>query len=868
MKMKRNIFFLASVLSMIGSGCSTNAVDEVSTEPSGTTTIGVSTESTRTYLGDKTEGVYSVLWAEGDKISVNGIESGAVAAQYVGKTYATFAVESAVAPYSVVYPASAVADGNVVLSPTQTYSSAQFDSGSAILVGYSETNDVKMVNACAYLKIVISRADAENLASLRLYTRNEEPISGKFSVNYSTSALTPAGDNTNAVEISLEGSIPYDVSGKASVILALPAGTYAKGFAVSASTKENNVMNKYAYGSGKTLEAGKMYPMDELTYASTFSGGNGTAEYPYLISTKDDVKLLSSVLADPLKWADYCDKYYLQTADINMESAAPSSTRGAVETLIPIGPSTTLYFGGEYDGGGYSISNFNVDVDDTCGGLFGYLNNSAVIKNLTVDSATIHADKNNAGAIAGGIKLATVDNCYVKNCTISCDSYYCGGVVGYHNYGGITNCTVDDKTTVTGLYHVGGIIGCIYVGGTLTYTLDGCSSLASVKATGADSDGYSGLGGIVGYVYAKTASMDDIKNCLFDGTIVSAAGNGIGGIVGYVITKANVKHRTVVASCTNKSAITTDKLYVGGIVGSYLGLKSATLPSLTIDQCVSNADITGGSRTGGLLGFANVVYGPLNITSCRVAGNITSAGEYAAGVSSSVTIYGPCTVDGCAVYGNTTGKFGVAGVLGYAGTKAAAAELNIVNTCYFGKTVETTGNNGSNGYTLGGGIIGWAQSSYGSINIVNCASRVQELKYVSIYATYESKVRGEGGILGGPTGSVVNISGCYSTIGLSGFICDGTAVTAMDTGLGGINGTGVTKLTVSKSYYNPDVNICGSTNGTYSNNETCSSAADYLAKMNAFVSSYQGGLTLSSWVAGTDGYPVPDGMTDTDADLK
>ena len=61
---------------------------------------------TRTVLS-KDGGVYKVLWQTGDKVSVNGTLSEAVAAADNGKTAVDFTVNGSLsAPYKVLYPGS------------------------------------------------------------------------------------------------------------------------------------------------------------------------------------------------------------------------------------------------------------------------------------------------------------------------------------------------------------------------------------------------------------------------------------------------------------------------------------------------------------------------------------------------------------------------------------------------------------------------------------------------------------------------------------------------------------------------------------------------------------------------------------------
>ena len=116
-----------------------------------------------------------------------------------------------------------------------------------------------------------------------------------------------------------------------------------------------------------------------------------------------------------------------------------------------------------------------------------------------------------------------------------------------------------------------------------------------------------------------------------------------------------------------------------------------------------------------------------------------------------LTVLIPQTVpvnDGCIAYGNCRGQHSVGGICGYAKCNDAACIVDIVNSIYAGREVEATGNNGSNGYTLATGLVGWLQVGTGKAHIVNCASRVQTVKTVGKAGGYPSANNTLSGILG------------------------------------------------------------------------------------------------------------------------
>lgn len=129
-----------------------------------------------------------------------------------------------------------------------------------------------------------------------------------------------------------------------------------------------------------------------------FSGGDGSSENPYQISTTADLLSLAAQFADLAKSPKYISKSYVQTSDIDMASA------GTIAPLCPSNATSTAPFTGVYDGAGYKISNLsiaNVSEGDThyASGLFGYVGKGAIVKGVNLSTAKITA----AGQYAGGI---------------------------------------------------------------------------------------------------------------------------------------------------------------------------------------------------------------------------------------------------------------------------------------------------------------------------------------------------------------------------------------------------------------------------------------------------------------------------------
>lgn len=241
--------------------------------------------------------------------------------------------------------------------------------------------------------------------------------------------------------------------------------------------------------------------------------------------------------------------------------------------------SATKYMG-VFDGDGLTVSGLYIDAaDQTFQGLFGYIGEGGIVKNLTV-AGTITA-KANLGGIAGGVAKGTISNCVNR--------------VAITATGGAFNS------------YIGGIAGNLSVGTTTDNALvENCVNFGPITGTGASS-GY--LGGIVGH----TGNNNIIRLCYNAGDIAGAAGTGynVGGITGYCGAKAkvqycyntgNIQGKTVGGIVGNNytSAETSNVYNVGAVTATaaagnkYGGIAGASVPDLSTANCYALTGIAAG----------------------------------------------------------------------------------------------------------------------------------------------------------------------------------------------------------------------------------------------------------------------------------
>lgn len=176
-------------------------------------------------------------------------------------------------------------------------------------------------------------------------------------------------------------------------------------------------------------------------------------------------------------------------ADIDLQNAA----------WTPIGQTGAKQFAGVFDGNGHTIYNLNIDKTSETGeyyssGLFGWLN-GAVVKNLTIDGATVKGN-HNVGVIAGYMETAgcTIENCHVLNAAIECHHANnnacgdkCGGIVGYAGNSGtpIKGCTVVNSTISAGR-DAGQIVGATKEVNVINCSATSVNVTANGECTGAN----------------------------------------------------------------------------------------------------------------------------------------------------------------------------------------------------------------------------------------------------------------------------------------------------------------------------------------------------------------------------------------------
>ena len=311
------------------------------------------------------------------------------------------------------------------------------------------------------------------------------------------------------------------------------------------------------YNSGAVLNLGTTYPSLFIAFRNSktndfqvefyglpftsFAGGEGTQESPYLIAT----------VGDMMQIANNPNAHFKLVNDIDM---------GSVCTWSPVD------IHGGFDGNNHTIcANIADDAAENLG-LFGEISGEdtpAYVKDLSLLAPSLTGSDANycMGALAGSTSNAEITNIYVDHPIMVWDSNYAstsGGIIGSAYQTTITNCSVSNISyNATNASGVGGIVGQL-----------GNSSYIKRCTVDGTIIGRNNLGGIAG-IAGGMNKIGSIEDCHADMTIKGE--NNIGGIAGS-------SNRILIKNCHASGILTAsipeyedfnDPIYsLGGVVGS------------------------------------------------------------------------------------------------------------------------------------------------------------------------------------------------------------------------------------------------------------------------------------------------------------
>ena len=462
-----------------------------------------------------------------------------------------------------------------------------------------------------------------------------------------------------------------------------------------------------------------------------FSGGDGTEENPWLISTPQELASLSQYTGET-----GAGKYFSLANDITFSEAdfsAGGDFYNEGKLWAPIGTSENDPFRGHLNGRNFAIGGLKINRSGEANvGLFGVISGSS-IRDLIINYAAQVSSVDYTGGLSAIAESATVLNVKVRGDLSTSDSY--------GNAGGIFGNTRGETV----------LSSCAMEG-----TLSGNYSQWGNSTT---------MGGLVG----KNNGPLEVNYCQVDAIISSTY--TAGGIIGYDC------HNSQITGCQVTGEI-TGNAYLGGIIGNTYHPSDYPSYSNVIENCSVALNITGSapanygsSMVGGMIGYTVLRY--TTVRGCNYTGNLYAnvpAGEACLGGMIGVATSCIITVENCRSTGTLDGTVRSTGYtwLGldtvYAGGIAGFASCNtvwgpvVVKSCY--ASTEITGNSVAN-ITAGGlfgALIGGRYNANKLIDeIVGCGCDGKITATGTGATSYQLRI---GGLIGRL--EQVNLTDCYA----------------------------------------------------------------------------------------------------------
>ena len=438
------------------------------------------------------------------------------------------------------------------------------------------------------------------------------------------------------------------------------------------------------------------------------------------------------------------------------------------------------------DGNGFSFLNYSQSGGDF--GLFSFVN-GAVLRNLTLGSATqkIQLNSTGAGKSCGAIVSWTDQTFRLENVQVWADMTVersqTAGLVG-NLKGSVTfvNCSFHGSIVGDGAdgdAGYGGFVGQFQE--TASAVFENCRNYATVSSIGTGTKHKTA--GFIGKANGKNLTMTDCANY---GNISTLTGGSVGGFAAEsYYGNATPAFNWSLTNCANYGNVTGVGNVAGFLANFNVG-KTTAGGTLTLDRCINYDAVSGSAgKVAGLIGSYSAVSATLKLTDCGNYGAINANGsDSGAMLGGAYPNGGSVTVENSFNAGSLTGNGNnKAGVIGSA-NPSNSAETTVTNFLNTGSI--------SSG-SRAAAVTAWFTDNY-KITVTGCIS------LGAISGKNES-----GGILARVPGSDTVVKNCLAA----------ASVTTTSGDCGVLLGRNADKATVGGNYYMKS----GSANTTGGENE-------------------------------------------------
>ena len=415
-----------------------------------------------------------------------------------------------------------------------------------------------------------------NLGSTDVIIQSISGGSGNGDVNVNDTVTWSANKLTLNAQNNININTAMNASGTASLAL-----EYGQAAVVAGNTSTVNVNAPINLPAGNNFSAKLGSDGSVKAYTVITSLGEAGS------STATDLQGINSNLAG---------NYVLGA---NIDASGTSGWNGGAG-FDPIGMSYSTNYTGIFDGLGHTISDLTINRPATSNvGLFGYIGNGSVIRNLGLLGGSI-SGASYVGGLVGRNDFGTIAQTYATGMVRGSNSYSnsIGGLVGYSYFGTITQSNATGA--VSGFNNVGGLVGQNIV-----------TTISQAYATGEVSS-YAHVGGLVGFNNSSKISQAYATGAVSSSADSTSDANAtVGGLVG-----------------TNDSGTITEAYATGTVSGGYYrgGLVGEN-PFGKISNAYATGAVSGNSNSGGLVGYT---WGSATISNSYwnkdTSGQVTSSG--------------------------------------------------------------------------------------------------------------------------------------------------------------------------------------------------------------------------------------------------
>ena len=271
-----------------------------------------------------------------------------------------------------------------------------------------------------------------------------------------------------------------------------------------------------------------------------------------------------------LRGESFADRHIRVETDLNLQH---------IPDWTPIGLNATNPFSGRIDFAGHTISGLRRSASITDFGLFGWVNNGAIIENLYIDTPNISAvSHNHIGVLVGQINnSATIRNVHVIG----------DGIVRGHGW-------------------TGGFIG--FIANAIDVNIINTSSTARVTALGVSAGGHTGRAehidvptNAAGVNFQGIRISDSFAAGAVNPPPQASVNTSVGGFIGWMNGGVNIQRSYAAGNVFGTS-------HVGGFVGDIQGVRNTITDAFALGSVRGSANDLGGfaGRINGHVHFRQV----------------------------------------------------------------------------------------------------------------------------------------------------------------------------------------------------------------------------------------------------------------------